>query len=201
MPTPVEERTLSHYQRNAEAFWAGTRDHDVSQNIRALLDALPAGAPLHILDFGCGPGRDIQAFQALGHRVTGLDGCPAFCEMARQYTGAPVLHQHFLSLDLPANTFDGIFCNASLFHVPSAALPRVLRELHAALKPGGVLFTSTPRGSAEGWNGERYGLYLEIGPSTDYLHKAGFEVIHHYYRPEGLPCEQQPWLAMVSRRV
>jgi SAM-dependent methyltransferase len=56
--------------------------------------------------------------------------------------------------------FDGIYANASLFHVPSAALPQVLSDLHAALKTGGVLFSSNPRGdNREGWNGPRYGSY------------------------------------------
>jgi SAM-dependent methyltransferase len=41
--------------------------------------------------------------------------------------------------------FDGVFANASLFHVPSQALPRVLAQLHATLKPGGVLFSASPR--------------------------------------------------------
>ena len=54
--------------------------------------------------------------------------------------------------------FDGIFANAALFHVPSQELPRVLRQLHAALKPGGVLFSSNPGGeNEEGWDRGRYG--------------------------------------------
>ena len=48
----------------------------------------------------------------------GLDGAEAFVRMARQGTGAEVWHQDFLALDLPAETFDGVFANATLFHVP-----------------------------------------------------------------------------------
>jgi hypothetical protein len=50
--------TLEHYNRNAEDFREGTRDHDVSQNIEALLRAIEGDPPFPILDFGCGPGRD-----------------------------------------------------------------------------------------------------------------------------------------------
>lgn len=197
----VESVTLSHYENRAESFWQGTRDHDVSQNITALLEALPKDKALDILDFGCGPGRDVHTFKALGHNPVGLDGSQSFCEMARKHSACPVLHQQFLSLELKDNSFDGIFANASLFHVPSKELTRVLRELHAALRPNGILFTSNPRGEAEGWNGERYGHYMELDVSKGFLQTAGFEITHHYYRPEGLPCEQQPWLAIVSKAL
>lgn len=197
----IESKTLGHYSDSAESFWHGTKDHDVTQNYAALLDALPKDRPLDILDFGCGPGRDVKAFHDLGHRPVGLDGCPEFCRMARQYSGCEILHQHFLHLSLPDGAFDGIFANASLFHVPSQALPRVLGELRAALKPGGVLFSSNPRGSNEGWSGPRFGHYMELDVCTRFLQAAGFEVLDHYYRPTGKPRAEQPWLAMVSRRV
>ena len=99
------------------------------------------------------------------------------------------------------NAFDGIFANASLFHVPGRELPRVLSELHSALRPHGVLFASNPRGDHEGWSGQRYGHYMEFDTSKRYFEAAGFEVIHHYYRPQGKPFHQQPWLAIVSRAV
>lgn len=196
----IERVTLGHYESNAESFWQGTRDHDVSQNIEALLKVLPQQKGLDILDFGCGPGRDLQRFKALGHNPTGLDGSQAFCEMAQSYSGCPVLHQFFCDLDLGQACFDGIFANASMFHVPSQVLGDVLLACYLALKPGGVLFTSNPRGAAEGWNGARYGHYMELDVTTRYLEEAGFRVLDHYYRPAGLPQEQQPWLAIVSQR-
>ena len=195
----VSALTLSHYENNAERFWLGTRDHDVSQNIQALMAALPKNQKLKILDFGCGPGRDLMQFKKLGHEVIGLEGSPAFCEMARSYSGCEVWQQDFLKLNLPAECFDGIFANASLFHVPSQELPRVLREFHAALKKNGVLFTSNPRGSEEGWEGNRYGNFMEFGEYRKILEKTGFEVVRHYYRPEGKPLDQQPWLAVVAK--
>ena len=195
----IEQQTLAHYENHAEGFWIGTRDHDVSQNRAALLTAFPAGKTLDILDFGCGPGRDLHYFHSLGHRAVGLDGCENFCRMARAYTGCTVLHQQFLSLDLLPDSFDGIFANASLFHVPGSELPRVLKQLHTALRNDGVLFTSNPRGNSEGWSGERYGCWMEFDISKTFLENAGFTVLDHYYRPAGLPQAQQPWLAIVSK--
>ncbi|MEE2716528.1 MAG: class I SAM-dependent methyltransferase [SAR324 cluster bacterium] len=197
----IETVTLGHYEDNAQAFWEGTKDHDVSQNYEALLSACGPEKPLDLLDFGCGPGRDVKHFKSLGYRPVGLDGSAEFCRVARDYTGCPVLHQHFLELDLPKAGFDGIFANASLFHVPSQELPRILKELHDALRPNGILFSSNPRGSAEGWQGQRYGHYMELPASQSYLEDAGFEILYHYYRPTGKPQHEQPWLAIVSRAI
>ncbi len=98
--------------------------------------------------------------------------------------------------------FDGVFANAVLFHVPSVALPKVLEDLHAALKPGGVLFSSNPRGhNEEGWNGPRYGSYYDYERWEQFMLAAKFSPLHHYYRPPYLPREQQPWLASVWRKT
>jgi SAM-dependent methyltransferase len=134
--------TLQHYDQRAEDFWEGTRGHDVSQNIAALLQYIEGKPPYAILDLGCGPGRDLKAFSELGHVAVGLEGSARFIAMARGH-GYEVWEQNFLKLDLPEHRFDGVFANAVLFHVPSQELPRVLLELHASLKPRGVLFSST----------------------------------------------------------
>ena len=194
--------TVAHYDASAESFWEGTRDHDVSQNIAALLDAIEGEPPFTLLDLGCGPGRDLMHFRALGHAPVGLDGSARFVAMARANAGCEVLHQSFLQLALPASHFHGIYANASLFHVPSHDLPRVLSALRAALRPRGVLFSSNPRGLAEeGLRGARYGCFWTLETWCSHLVAAGFEEIAHYYRPAGRPRDQQPWLASVWRRV
>jgi len=193
--------TLGHYDTTAETFRERTREHDVRQNIDALLQAIEGTPPFEILDFGCGPGRDLQAFTRLGHRATGLEGSPQLAAMARTDSGCEVLQQNFLALQLPARRFDGIFANAALFHVPGQELPRVLRELFDALKPGGVLFSSNPRGDGqEGWQGQRYGAWHDLPAWRAYLTAAGFTELSHYYRPPGLPRDQQPWLASLWRK-
>ena len=197
----ISALTLAHYRSSAEDFREGTRDHDVSQNIAALLRHIEGEKPWRILDFGCGPGRDLRTFSALGHQAIGLDGCGEFVEMARTDSGCEVWQQDFLELALPTEYFDGIFANASLFHVPGQQLPSVLRQLHDTLKPGGVLFSSNPRGNnEEGWSGPRYGAWHDLQSWQVKLQDAGFTELEHYYRPEGLPREQQPWLASVWRK-
>lgn len=181
----ITAKTLEHYSERAEQFWEGTRDHDVQQNIAALLRHIQGTPP----------------FRALGHEPVGLEGSAPLAAMAREHSGCEVWKQDFLALKLTAAHFDGIFANASLFHVPSQELPRVLGELHAALKPQGVLFSSNPRGNnEEGWNHGRYGAYHDLEAWRAFLEAAGFSELEHYYRPPGLPIEQQPWLASVWRK-
>ncbi len=197
----LTRRTLADYDDAAESFRAGTWDHDVSQNRAALLGAIEAVAPLRLLDFGCGPGRDLAYFSSLGHQAIGLDGAARFVDMARATTGCEVLHQDFLALALPPAHFHGIFANASLFHVPTQELPRVLAELHATLLPRGVLFCSNPHGDgSEGFVGARYGAFHSLESWRAVVTAAGFDELEHYYRPPGRPRAQQPWLATVWRR-
>ncbi|HEX3664220.1 MAG TPA: class I SAM-dependent methyltransferase [Rhizomicrobium sp.] len=197
----IAKTTLQHYDDNADEFWRGTSSHDVSQNIAALLKYIEATPPYAILDLGCGPGRDLKAFSDFGHAPVGLDGSKRFVEMARG-AGFEVWQQNLLELNLPASRFDGVFANAALFHVPSQELPRVLAELHASLKPRGVLLSSNPRGhNEEGWNGGRYGAYHDIENWRRFVSSTGFVEVTHYYRPAGLPREQQPWLATVWRKL
>lgn len=197
----ISRRTIGHYDDRAESFWEGTRDNDVTENRAALLRHIEGEAPLRILDLGCGPGRDLAAFVALGHTAVGLDGASSFCAMAREHSGCEVLHQDMLALDLPAASFHGVFANASLFHVPTQELPRVLQQLWRALSPRGVLFASNPRGDGrEGWHGERYGAYHELPRWSALVTACGFEALEHYYRPPGKPLSMQPWLATVFRK-
>jgi len=131
----------------------------------------------------------------------GLDGSAQFVAMARAATGCEVLHQSFLALALPTASFDGIFANASLFHVPTQELPRVLAQLREALVVNGVMLSSNPRGDdSEGYNGERYGAFHALETWREQCVAVGFTEVEHYYRPEGLPREQQPWLASVWRK-
>jgi SAM-dependent methyltransferase len=197
----ISVKTIGHYQDRAEDFWLGTRDHDVSQNVETLLRYLSVPAPAKILDLGCGPGRDLITFKEQGHSPVGLDGSEAFCEMARKISGQEVLHQDFIALSLEPDFYDGVFANATLFHIPMCEIERVLGELFTALRSGGVLFCSNPRGpNIEQVNGERYGAYYELENWRLLLEAAGFTELTHYYRPPGVPREEQPWLASAWRK-
>ncbi|MBC8451891.1 MAG: class I SAM-dependent methyltransferase [Rhodospirillaceae bacterium] len=117
------------------------------------------------------------------------------------HSGCDVLHQNFLAMALPESRFDGVFANASLFHVPSQELPRVLAELAKTLKPRGVLLCSNPRGNnEEGLSGDRYSCFFDLDTWRGYVTAAGFFEVQCYFRPPGLPRRKQPWLVTVFRK-
>ena len=197
----IAATTIGHYEANARDYAERTADHDVAQNVATLVRHLEGAGPFALLDFGCGPGRDLPALAANGEAI-GLDGSAAFVRMAREATGATVLHQDFVALDLPPARFDGIFANASLQHVPASALPRVLGELRASLKDRGVLFASIPHGDDEaGWNGQRYSTFHAPASWRRFMSTAGFVELEHYFRPEGRPRDEQRWFASAWRRT
>jgi len=184
--------TIADYDAVAAAFDAGNMNHDVSQNIDALLEPLKHVERPVVVDVGCAGGRDLLALTARGCEAWGVDGSPAFVELARK--AAPdcrVLLQDFVDLDLPADTFDGVYANASLFHCPSEHLPELLRRLYASLKTGGVFFSSNAHGfgeDKEGWSGGRtaatrsWVCWLSEATWKKECEDAGFVFRRSYYR-------------------
>lgn len=110
----------------------------------------------------------------------------------------------FLNLDLPNAEFDGIFANASLIHVPSDEMIKVLKDLHEALVVNGAIVMSMCRGNWEGYDdrptGKRYTVGWEYETLAPCLEQAGFAIVRHYYRPPGLPIAAQSWLVIVAHK-
>ena len=197
----LTRRTIGHYEFNAESYRIGTADHDVSQNYAALLDAIETEKPFKILDLGCGPGRDLKYLKSLGHIPVGVEGSETFVEVATKLSGCVVYHMDFIQLALTQVEYDGIFANASLFHIPKQEIKRVMMELYDSLKERGVLFCSNPRGNnQEGFSGERYGFYYDWITWKEICLKTGFVEVNHFLRPDGITEEERPWLASVWRK-
>lgn len=202
------EATIGDYAAVVEGYAEGNLQHDVSQNVEACLRG--RAAPLDVLDLGCAGGRDLATFLRLGHCPTGIAGCEGFMRIARRTApGATVLVQNLLDLDVPSASFDAVFANAVLFHLPSAALPRVLARIQVALRPGGIFFASNAHGfgeDKEGWTSGRtpstrsYVAWLSEKTWCRLCRDAGFELVELFYRPPGRPREQQPFLGTAWRK-
>ena len=191
--------TLAHYDHAADAFWEGTAT-TTSARTSALLSRLEAGAVRDPRPRLRPRPRPVH-FRDLGHEAVGLDGAARFVDMARAHTGCEVLHQDFLALDLPRGHFDGVFANASLFHVPAQELPRVLGEL----RPRSARAASSSARTRTGRHRRLARRALRRVPRPRdvamLVVAAGFVELDHYYRPPGLPRSQQPWLATVWRKA
>ena len=138
--------TLKYYQDNAQTFFDGTVNVDMSSLYETFTRHLAPGA--RVLDAGCGSGRDAKAFLEMGYQVEAFDASSAMVELAREHTGLPVQLMTFADVDWKEE-FDGIWCCASLLHVPAAELPDVMRRLTDTLKPGGVWYVSFKYGDRE----------------------------------------------------
>ncbi len=133
------DTTITYYTENAQAFFADTVAVGMDSLYARFLPQIPPGG--HILDAGCGSGRDTLAFLQAGYRVTAFDASPTLAALAERLTGQPVQVLRFQDLAWQRG-FDGIWACASLLHVPAADLPEALGRLALALRPGGVLYAS-----------------------------------------------------------
>ena len=131
--------TINYYNQNASAFIEGTINVNMGDIYRRFLDVIPGQS--HILDLGCGSGRDSKFFNDIGHLVTAVDGSPELCQKATEYTGLPVGCILFDELDFHEE-FDAVWACASLLHVEKSKMFDVLKLVSNALKSGGTLYVS-----------------------------------------------------------
>ncbi|WP_380179977.1 class I SAM-dependent methyltransferase [Kalamiella sp. sgz302252] len=136
----------AYYRQHAQRFYDDTVNVDMAALYQPFIGCLPPGA--RILDAGCGSGRDVKAFSKMGFAVDAFDASPELVALARRLTGKPVEQMRFDEINAAAR-YDGIWCCASLLHVPEAGLPDVMAKLAKALKPGGVWYLSFKYGSGE----------------------------------------------------
>ena len=142
----MEDTTTRYYTENAPAFFTDTVLVAMDSLYTRFLPHIPPGG--HILDAGCGSGRDSLAFLERGYRVTAFDASPSLAALAERHSGQPVKVLRLQDLEW-SQTFDGIWACASLLHVPAAELPDVMGRLARAMRTGGVLYASFKYGRGE----------------------------------------------------
>ncbi|MCE2717042.1 MAG: class I SAM-dependent methyltransferase [Pseudomonadota bacterium] len=131
--------TLSYYNAKALDFYDRTINTDMSHVYKKFLQHLPKGA--HILDAGCGSGRDSKYFLSKGYEITAFDGSQEMVLLAEKELGKSVLHMLFQDLNFEEK-FDGVWACASLLHIPYEETKDVYKRIHNALKPNGVFYAS-----------------------------------------------------------
>jgi SAM-dependent methyltransferase len=192
--------TIDYYDRNADDFMRRTAVYDQSAIYDAFASMVPAGS--HILDAGCGPGRDMIEFRRRGYEVTGLDASAAMVKLAAARTGRVVHHLSFEAIEFD-EVFDAIWSNASLLHVPRAGMDRVMRRLARALKPGGAWYMSFRIGDGERSNHDaRLFNDYTVDALRDLLTRVqGVQLIRTWETPETNPTvEPRPWLHALVRK-
>jgi len=138
--------TIDYYQQNADEFFNGTINVDMSNIYQHFTNDLPTDSL--ILDAGCGSGRDSKAFLDMGYQVEAFDASSEMVKRASKYTGLDVKYAVFDDVTA-IDKYDAIWCCASLLHVPESDLPTTLLKLTDALKPNGIWYLSFKYGSEQ----------------------------------------------------
>ena len=142
----VDRRTLDFYQQRASE-WAAALPCAWSPQLDPFLDLLHPGA--RVLELGCGDGRDAERMIARGFEVHPSDGSPVMAGLASERLGREVPVMRFSELEA-VEAFDGVWCQASLLHLPEDELPGILSSIHRALRPGGFHWASYKDGTGGG---------------------------------------------------
>ncbi|MDC9522850.1 class I SAM-dependent methyltransferase [Pseudoalteromonas sp. Angola-31] len=190
--------TLNYYNQNAQTFSDSTLNVDMSALYREFLPYVAQNG--YVLDAGCGSARDAAYFKSQGFSVSAFDASPALAKLASNYLQQPVEVKTFQELEC-VNKYDGIWCCASLLHVPKAELPQVFLNLQNALKPNGVLYVSFKYGTQERvHNGREFTDLTEQLLSSLLNQHTQLSIVKHWQSVDQRPGrESEVWLNAIIK--
>lgn len=191
--------TLVYYDNHADEFYKGTINVEFTAVQEHFLSKLKNGA--HILDFGCGSGRDAKYFLEQGYHVEAVDGSIELCRLASEYTGIEVKNMLFQEL-AEADRYDGIWACSSILHLPADELADVMRKMTAALKDQGIIYTSFKYGT---FTGERNGRFFTDMTEETFAEFVGeikdLEVEEQWTTSDARPGRgEEKWLNLILRK-
>jgi SAM-dependent methyltransferase len=190
--------TLDYYDRHADQFVQSTLDVDMESLYHLFLENIPEYG--HILDLGCGSGRDTLAFKNKGYQVEALDYSKALVEKATALTGIPVRYQSFYDLN-EHGIYDGIWACASLLHCERAKLPEVVRRIYRALRRGGVCYMSFKYGSTDRQKDGRVFTDLDEEQAKELLHHiSGIQLLNLWLTEDRRPDRPEMWLNLLWKK-
>ena len=194
----TEDITLEYYEKNADAFFAGTVSADMTYARERFLAKLPGKACL--LDLGCGSGRDAKAFLELGYAVDAVDGSEELCRRASAFTGIEVKCMLFQDLE-EEEKYDGIWACASLLHLLRKELSEVFRKIKKALKQDGILYTGFKYGTFEGMRNGRYFTDFTEDTFRAFLEECpGFTGLEHWVTADVRPGRgEEKWFNVLLK--
>ena len=197
---PFSNSTLRYYADHTYTFIQATIDADMSESRDRFLAYLSAGA--HILDFGCGSGRDAKAFLKIGYQVDAVDESEGLCRLAKEITGIPVRQMLFQELDAK-DLYDGIWACVSILHLSKKELQDVVYRITAALKPGGIFYTSFKYGNFEGIRGSRYFTDFTEESLTEFWSEFhALKITELWITQDVRPGrEEERWINLLAKRV
>ena len=194
-----KNKTLEYYNKNADNFAKTTIDVNFYETQKHFQELLPEHG--YILDFGCGSGRDTKYFLEQGFYVDATDGSEEMCHIASNYTGIQVRRLLFEELD-ENKKYDGIWACASILHLPKKQLREVLKNMYAALKSEGWIYTSFKYGEFEGERNGRYFTDFTTDTFKDFIHDMhGLKIEEHWITGDVRPGRgEEKWLNLLLQK-
>jgi SAM-dependent methyltransferase len=190
--------TNRYYDDNAETYYRSTINLDLTSLYSPFLDLLSPGA--HILDAGCGSGRDALYFLNHGYKVTALDSSSVLASLASELLGQPVLNIPFSQLNF-IEEFDAIWACASLLHVPRSEISSILNTLSRSLKCNGIFYMSFKYGKQETIrNGRLFNDYDEPSFISLIKHHHDLSLIKLWKTSDIRPTRTETWLNILLRK-
>jgi SAM-dependent methyltransferase len=191
--------SIQYYNDHAQDFFDSTHAVNLSPILQRFIAGLSPQA--HILDAGCGSGRDSKTFLGLGYRVTAFDASAALAQLASQHMGQLVAVATFDSF-ATEHLFDGIWACASLLHVPAHHLPATFFKLSQMLAPDGRFYCSFKYGDGVG---ERDGRYFTNGNEARlarWIDGTGLTIAEIWQTADARPGrETERWLNAILVRI
>lgn len=192
----IISRTQQYYADNALAFSESTQSIDMTVLYESFMPYLSLSST--ILDAGCGSGRDAKYFQLLGYKVSAFDASPELVKIASEYLGFDVSVDTFQTFN-KVDSFDAIWCCASLLHVPKDQLSVAVARLHRALTAKGVLYMSFKYGDQERIKDDRY--FSDQTEKTIIEYLDGFEICEVWVtNDQRTDHVSEQWLNVIIRK-
>lgn len=190
--------TINYYDSNAQKFINDTLETKMTDIQSRFLEYVqPKG---HILDLGCGSGRDSLMFIRNGYMVTAVDGSSAMCECAEKIIGQAVFNLTFDKIDF-SNEFDAVWACASLLHIPSTELQGVIKKISTALKENGILYCSFKYGDFEGVRNGRYFTDYTEETISDVISKfPELRIVDLWITEDARPEREEKWVNVIVRK-
>jgi ubiquinone/menaquinone biosynthesis C-methylase UbiE len=175
------DRIASRYVENQRQL-ASSHVSSFSTLENAFHSRLPQGGI--VVDVGCGPGTDASRLRRRGLRVVGVDLSAGMLDVASKELTGRFVQADMRFLPITSGALDGIWCVASLLHVPRADTISVLREFTRTLASAGTLALVTAVGESERFEtvpyvpGERrWFVYRDQEVLRGQLLAAGFTIL------------------------
>lgn len=190
---------LDYYDNNAQSFFDDTVNINLDDLYDIFLSYLDKNA--HILDAGCGSGRDSKVFIDKGYRVTLFDSSKEIVKLASHYVGQQVKLMGFSQVN-ETDTYDGIWCSASLLHIPENKLLGSMLLLSNALKKNGIMYISFKYGKGEryqdNYQDSRHFTDMNENSITKLVSKiSDLSIIKTWVTPDKRPDRKERWFNII----